>query len=116
MLTKAGLVDPAFFVISESRNLPGFPEPEDEPPAYDGEVHWGEIIRFCPNRHNGFVNGLFYDWSVKKVGLKELWKLKWHREFNINGMWTIAGFGGREDLCAAEWDRAAPWMSKFPEY
>jgi len=53
---------------------------------------------------------------VKKVGLKELWKLKWHREFNINGMWTIAGFGGREDLCAAEWDRAAPWMSKFPEY
>jgi len=94
----------------------GFPEPEDEPPAYDGEVHWGEIIRYCPNRHNGFVNGLFCDWYVRKVGLKELWTLKWHRNFDINGPWTIAGFSGNATACAATWDDAAPWMKGFPEY
>jgi len=26
----------------------------------------------CINRHNGGINGLFMDWSVRKVGLKEL--------------------------------------------
>ena len=39
---------------------------------------------FCIDRHNGFINGLFVDFSVRSVGLKELWKLKWHREFDRN--------------------------------
>ena len=26
----------------------------------------------CINRHDGYVNGLFFDWSVRKVGLKQL--------------------------------------------
>ena len=40
------------------------------------------LHNFCINRHDGYVNGLFMDWSVRKVGLKELWTLKWHREFD----------------------------------
>jgi hypothetical protein len=24
------------------------------------------------------------DFSVRKIGLKELWKLKWHRQFDTN--------------------------------
>jgi len=68
------------------------------------------------NRHNGYVNSLFLDWSARKIGLKELWTLKWHRTFDIDGPWTIAGFGGNEAACAACWDNAAPWMRDFPEY
>ena len=75
-----------------------------------------EMVRFCPNRHNGFVNSLFCDWSVRKLGLKELWTLKWHREFDINGPWTIAGFGSNAISCAAAWDEAALWMKSMPEY
>ena len=74
------------------------------------------MARYCINRHNGYVNGLFCDWSVRKVGLKELWTLKWHRNFDINGPWTIAGFNGNVTACAAAWDGAAPWMKNFPEY
>ncbi len=31
------------------------------------------------------------DWSVRKVGLKELYTLKWHKSFNTRGPWTQAG-------------------------
>ena len=34
---------------------------------------------------------LFCDWSVRTVGLKELWTLKWHKTFNVNGPYTKAG-------------------------
>jgi prepilin-type processing-associated H-X9-DG protein len=63
---------------------------------------------FCINRHDGCVNALFLDWSVRKVGLKELWTLKWHREYDTRGPWTKAG-GVRPE----QWP---PWMRKFKDY
>ncbi|MBW8041329.1 MAG: prepilin-type N-terminal cleavage/methylation domain-containing protein [Planctomycetes bacterium] len=58
-----------------------------EPPSDNGE--WSgynaEMHHFCIDRHNGFINGVFLDWTVRKIGLKELWKLKWHREFDTSG-------------------------------
>ncbi|MGD8499995.1 MAG: type II secretion system protein, partial [Phycisphaerales bacterium] len=45
----------------------------------------------CINRHGGYVNGLFLDWSVRKVGLKELWTLKWNRFSHKYNDWTKAG-------------------------
>ena len=62
----------------------------------------------CINRHNGFVNSLFLDFSVRKVGLKELWKLKWHKNFDTNGPWTKAGGVQPED-----WPE---WMRRFKDY
>jgi prepilin-type N-terminal cleavage/methylation domain-containing protein/prepilin-type processing-associated H-X9-DG protein len=62
----------------------------------------------CINRHDGGVNSLFLDWSVRKVGLKELWKLNWHENFNTNGPWTIAGGVKPED-----WPE---WMRGFKDY
>ena len=62
----------------------------------------------CINRHNGGVNSLFLDWSVRKVGLKELWKLKWHDEFDTSGPWTLAGGVKPED-----WPE---WMRGFKDY
>lgn len=58
---------------------------------------------FSINRHEGGVNSLFLDWSVRKVGLKELWTLKWHRKFDTAGKWTKAGGAQPEDW--PEWTR-----------
>ena len=89
--------------------------PEDTPPEFDGQ-YWAqgsggsidEMRRFCVNRHDGFVNSLFMDWTVRKVGLKELWTLKWHREFNTAGAWTIAG-----NVKPENWPK---WMRSFKDY
>jgi prepilin-type processing-associated H-X9-DG protein len=47
--------------------------------------------RFCLARHEGAVNVTFLDFSLRKIGVKELWTLKWHREFDTAGPWTKAG-------------------------
>jgi prepilin-type processing-associated H-X9-DG protein len=62
----------------------------------------------CINRHNGSLNTLFLDWSARPVGLKEMWTLKWHRQFNTAGPWTKAGGVKPED-----WP---PWMRGFKDY
>jgi prepilin-type N-terminal cleavage/methylation domain-containing protein/prepilin-type processing-associated H-X9-DG protein len=62
----------------------------------------------CINRHNGTLNTLFLDWSVRPVGLKELWTLKWHGRFDTAGPWTKAGGVKPED-----WPQ---WMWKFKDY
>jgi len=92
------------------------PMSADEPPEYDGQCAnvWGtsggtnEIRRFCMNRHDGNMMGLFMDSSVRKVGLKELWTLRWHREFNTTGFWTKAGNAQPQDWPA--------WMRNFRDY
>lgn len=88
----------------------GCPRHIDEPPAYDGEPgHFGsQMKRFCLNRHDGYINSLFMDWSVRKVGLKELWTLKWHRKFDTAGSWTKAS-----GVRAEEWPE---WMRNFRDY
>jgi len=63
---------------------------------------------WCINRHDGGINALFLDWSVRKVGLKELWTLKWNRQFDTAGPWTRAG--GVEP---ADWPE---WMRGFKDY
>jgi len=81
-----------------------------DPPEFQGQ--WlgynREMMHFVINRHNGFINHVFMDWSVRKVGLKELWKLKWHKEYNINGPWTTAG-----GCVSSDWPS---WMRSFKEY
>ncbi len=63
---------------------------------------------FCINRHNGYTNALFLDWSVRKVGLKELWTLKWEADYDTAGRWTRAGGVRPED-----WPE---WMRNFKDY
>jgi len=64
--------------------------------------------RFCVNRHDGYVNAAFLDSSVRKVGLKQLWTLKWYREFNTANSWTRAG-----GATAQNWPE---WMRSFRDY
>lgn len=46
--------------------------------------------RYCLDRHNGKVNAVFFDFSVRPVGLKELWTLNWHRGYDQAGPYTAA--------------------------
>jgi len=68
----------------------------------------GEMNHFCINRHNGFVNLLFMDWSTRHVGIKEVWTLKWHRAFNTAGPWTKAG-----GVLQSDWPA---WLRRFKDY
>lgn len=82
-----------------------------DPPACDATPTARERgIRHssCINRHDGGINTAFLDGSVRKVGLKELWTLKWHRRFNTANDWTLAGGVQPED-----WPR---WMRGFKDY
>jgi len=88
--------------------------PQDTPPEYDGQFwpytgnNYDEMRRICLNRHDGFVNSLFLDFTVRKAGLKELWTLKWHRKYDTAGHWTRAGGALPED-----WPE---WMRNFKDY
>ena len=63
---------------------------------------------FCINRHDGNINSLFMDWSVRRIGLKELWTLKWNDRSDTAGPWTRAG-GVQPD----DWPE---WMRSFKDY
>ena len=80
----------------------------DVPPPYDDVVDASYMSYQCINRHSGGINGLFMDFSVRKVGLKELWTLKWHRKFDTAGPWTRTGGMRPED-----WPE---WMRNFKDY
>jgi prepilin-type processing-associated H-X9-DG protein len=92
-------------VLLDSVKSAGAPRDDRRPPRHDKDaINWP----FCINRHDGSVNGLFLDWSVRKVGLKELWTLKWSPGFDTAGPWTRAGGVQPED-----WPE---WMRNFKDY
>jgi prepilin-type N-terminal cleavage/methylation domain-containing protein/prepilin-type processing-associated H-X9-DG protein len=90
----------------------GWPEHIDDPPDWNGEIggYMNQAMKqFCVDRHGGgTVNAGFLDWSVRKVGLKELWTLKWHRKFETGSGWTLAG--------GVEPDDWPEWMRRFKDY
>ena len=50
-----------------------------------GDWYVNAMRLFCIDRHEGAINGVFLDLSARKIGLKELWTLKWHKEFDTSG-------------------------------
>jgi prepilin-type N-terminal cleavage/methylation domain-containing protein/prepilin-type processing-associated H-X9-DG protein len=83
----------------------------EQPPPYEGctDISIVKSLGYsCINRHEGGVNCLFLDWSVRKVGLKELWTLKWWRDWNTAGPWTKRG-----GVKAEDWPE---WMRGFRDY
>ncbi len=36
---------------------------------------------YCIDRHSGGINGVFIDMHAQHVGIKQLWKFKWHKKF-----------------------------------
>ena len=78
-----------------------------EPPDVDGIV-LNEMHLVCINRHSGYINAVFLDLNVRKVGLKELWILNWNRTFDTQGVWTTAG-----GVQSSDWPQ---WMRTFKDY
>jgi prepilin-type N-terminal cleavage/methylation domain-containing protein/prepilin-type processing-associated H-X9-DG protein len=101
-------------VLGDSTWHDAWPRDTDVPVKSLLDFKWGdqgttnEINHFCIDRHNGWTNTLFMDWSVRHAGLKELWTLKWHRNFNVNGPWTKAG-----GVLPSDWP---PWLQKYRDY
>jgi len=90
----------------------GRPDSQDGPPEFE-DLHAGItgncwMSHYCINRHEGTVNGIFMDWSARKIGLKELWTFKWHRSYNTANRWTTTGGVSLED-----WPK---WMRKYKDY
>jgi prepilin-type N-terminal cleavage/methylation domain-containing protein/prepilin-type processing-associated H-X9-DG protein len=97
-------------VLADSVRASGAPRDDftfGSPPQTDSGLNTG-YWPFCINRHNEHINMLFLDWSVRKVGLKELWILRWSPGFNTAGPWTKAG-GIRSD----DWPE---WIRGFKDY
>ena len=65
----------------------GVAAPQTESSWYDSES--GGLGRVMLNRHNGYVGSCFLDFSARMVGLKELLKLKWHRQFDTNSWYDL---------------------------
>jgi prepilin-type N-terminal cleavage/methylation domain-containing protein/prepilin-type processing-associated H-X9-DG protein len=101
-------------VIADSTWHDAWPRHTDAPVKSLLDFQWGdqgttnEINHFCIDRHQGWTNFMFMDWSVRHVGLKEIWTLKWHREFNVNGPWTTRG-----GVQLADWPQ---WLAKYKDY
>jgi len=84
---------------------------ENNTPAEYEFAAWGsynDMDRCCINRHDGFVGCAFADGSARKVGLKELWTLKWHKTFNTAGPMTQAG-----GVQPSDWPE---WLRPFKDY
>ena len=81
----------------------GGPENDDPPPQYDGHRvtgHTNSMNRFCINRHQQGINGIFLDYSARKIWLKELWRLRWARNFSTTAL-------------LPNWETEAAWMANF---
>ena len=85
----------------------GWPRHSDPPPAtqYKPQTTMGDMGRFCVNRHNA-AQGLFLDFSARKVGLKELWEIKWNRNWFKDRQ-------GNPDYHPPTWPL---WMRNFKDY
>jgi hypothetical protein len=55
-----------------------------------------------------FVRDVFLDGYAGKINLKKLWRLKWHRQFNINGPRKKAS-----GVQPSDWPQ---WMRRFKDY
>jgi prepilin-type processing-associated H-X9-DG protein len=78
----------------------------DDPPASeDADPNSSYSSGVCMNRHQGGINSVFMDWSVRKVGLKQLWGLKWCVDYDTANPWTRAG-----GVTPAAWPA---WMRPF---
>ena len=88
------------------------PYHKDKPPPNEDDFPSHQSISWlCMDRHTGGINSLFMDWSARKVGLKELWELKWHRRWYEYDKET--GSFGPADYTPPEWPE---WMRRYKDY
>jgi prepilin-type N-terminal cleavage/methylation domain-containing protein len=97
-------------LMTDAQWIDFWPDSGDAPPNAENE-RWGSgsnFVRIVQNRHHEKQNMVYLDGSNERVGLKQLWTLKWHREYNTAGPWTQAG-----GATAAKWP---VWMRNFQDF
>jgi prepilin-type N-terminal cleavage/methylation domain-containing protein len=97
-------------LMAEALRFDLWPQP-NQAPAQNPDAEWSgteHMARTCINRHLGHLNVAMCDFSARKVGVKELWTLKWHRSFNTRGPWTHAG-----GVSSSNWP---DWIRPFKDY
>ncbi len=85
----------------------GWPENTNTPPVADDRMaripgDENAMNRFCVNRHQQAINGVYLDYHVDKIWLKALWNRKWSKRFDLNGPMP-------------NWETEAPWMAHFKD-
>jgi len=90
-------------MFMDAQWVDALPRPTDTPPSKDDTQVSRTMGSFCINRHNSNVNGVFADFSVRKIGLKELWELEWYK-------------GWKRDRRGAGTPNWPDWMSGFKDY
>ncbi len=71
----------------------------------DPDVH-GNMMRIITDRHDGMFNWVYMDGSVHKLGLRSVWKLKWHQWFDTNN----STGDNRYTIDGGHWPR---WLRKY---
>ena len=97
-------------IVKSNANVPvfgdctwigGFPYDDEQPRSQEEYTRGagGEMGRFVLKRHrkNG-INCLFLDQTTRRIRVKDLWGLKWHREFDSKRNSSI-----RKDTDWPEW-------------
>ncbi len=54
---------------------------EHEQDRYSADWDTNAMKYYCIDRHSGGINAAFVDLSARHVGIKELYRLKWHKNF-----------------------------------
>ncbi len=83
----------------------GWPDDTDTPPKFNDRLarYPGDdnsMNRFCIDRHQQAINGVYLDYHVERVWLKALWRQRWSKRFDVHAP-------------PPDWSSEAPWMASF---
>ena len=101
-------------LLGDSNYTGAFPDVYDQPAEtrLHGPVDLDNINRWNLDRHKLSVNFVFLDWSVRKVGLRQLWSIKWSKQTIEEGGRPVNGWGNlnvvpnwNDPLAWPEWMR-----------
>lgn len=99
-------------MLFDSAWLGPLPLQSDSPPPDFDFIEpggFGQNMRLLVlDRHDEKIDSLFVDGHVRNVGLKEVWTLKWHRQYRTDNRWTKAGGASPND-----WPM---WMRDFENF
>jgi prepilin-type N-terminal cleavage/methylation domain-containing protein/prepilin-type processing-associated H-X9-DG protein len=81
-------------LMADSMWRGGGPSPTDRRPEYNGQ--WinvnQEFMHFAIHRHGKGVQVVFFDGSARHQRARNLWRLEWHRSFDVNYVNTQPSF------------------------
>ncbi len=103
------LVLDSVFVDTAVRDADGPPSnTEHEQDRYIADWDTNAMKYYCIDRHSGGINAAFVDMTARHVGIKELYRLKWHARFQTS---SLPGNGST--VGAGTWPT---WTDKYKDY